>query len=215
MKVRRQPGFTLIEVLIAMTLIGLIVTLLFNGLRLAGRAGESVATEADRVHTVLAVQRALRARLEQARPYRLRDVAGEVTLAFYGAPDRLRFIAPLPSRLGPGGLYWIELHAAHESAAESAPLMLEYWPFDPGLKPAGAGSPHRQKVLLADVEFVRFRYLGDDSATDGQWLRNWQDRRTLPTAIRLEVAVANDRHIWPELVVNPRLAVAAADLAGT
>ena len=58
-----QRGFTLLELLIAMTLLGLIVTMAFSGLRLGTRAWEAADA---RDHDVYLVQQMLRTRLGAA-----------------------------------------------------------------------------------------------------------------------------------------------------
>jgi len=59
-------GFTLVELLIALSLIGLITLLLFSGLRLGTRAWEGVETTADRTAELRVARNFLERALVQA-----------------------------------------------------------------------------------------------------------------------------------------------------
>ena len=68
MKERRDAGFTLIELLISLTLLGLLLVLLFGGLRFGIRAWEHGTTTVEAIDTVRAVQDLLRSKIERACP---------------------------------------------------------------------------------------------------------------------------------------------------
>jgi len=63
-----QEGFTLLELLIALALIGLMVVLLFGALRFAGKAWASTEDRTERDASIRLVYQYLAGRLEQARP---------------------------------------------------------------------------------------------------------------------------------------------------
>ena len=71
---RRSAGFTLIELMIALTLIALMVGLLFGGIRFADRTWERVDEVAARTSERRQVWRFLESRLQQARLVSLPDV---------------------------------------------------------------------------------------------------------------------------------------------
>ena len=97
-------GFTLLELLVAITLLGVLMAALFGALRLGARVWETGEARLDDSARVQVVQDFLRRRLGQTMP--LTEVtddphaAGE--LLFAGEPDRLRFVGLLPEHLGAG-----------------------------------------------------------------------------------------------------------------
>ncbi len=62
----RQRGFTLLEILVAVTLLGLLMAALFGGVRLGVRAWEASGARLDDDARLTAVQDFLRERLTQA-----------------------------------------------------------------------------------------------------------------------------------------------------
>ncbi|MEE9250386.1 MAG: prepilin-type N-terminal cleavage/methylation domain-containing protein, partial [Alphaproteobacteria bacterium] len=64
----RERGFTLLEVLIAMTLLGLIMMLLFGGLRLGTRAWETNSDRVEEISQIEISHQIIRRMLAQAYP---------------------------------------------------------------------------------------------------------------------------------------------------
>lgn len=203
---RRHPaacGFTLLEMLIAMTLLGFILTLLFGALRLGSRswdAGE--LRSANNTHLAL-LQGFLRRELSQTTPYFWKKKT-DSSMAFSGEPNRLRLAAPLVAHLGPGGLYLLSLELAE--GKEGRQLIMKRTIPTAGSTDFTALDQAEKVVLAEQVESLSFAYFGaPDSNTDPAWLERWENVGTpqrLPTLIRLRVTFSNGRS-WPELVVAP------------
>src|SRR5581483_6888433 len=90
------PGFTLVELLVALAIFGFLSSLVFGGVGLAirswTRAHDQVAGTAD----VWAVQGLLRRSLSGAYPALASRSAGDATIDFDGEPDALTLVAPMP-----------------------------------------------------------------------------------------------------------------------
>ncbi len=112
----RQPnGFTLIEMLIAITLLGVMVTLLFGSLRIASQSWHNGETKIDQVNRKAVVYQFFKRHLSSARPLPEFVVADRdqlqnnteqepLKLSFQGMPQSLRFVAPLPAASARKGL---------------------------------------------------------------------------------------------------------------
>ncbi len=92
---KAQAGFTLLELLISMTLLGLVFVLLFGGLRFGMRAWEHGTTTTDAVDSTRLVQDLLRSEIERTCPRRGRSRHRRRTpaprVAFHGTPHALAF----------------------------------------------------------------------------------------------------------------------------
>src|SRR3989338_5484967 len=195
----RQKGFTLLELLIGMVLLGMMLTLLFGGLRLGARSWDSGDKRADDSAQLRAIHGFLRRELGQTHPLRWKKEI-DTRLAFEGAHDTLKFVAPLPAQVSGGGLYLLGLEL--ENGDEGQRLIMKRALADPAAKDF-AGLELGEKSVLADhVENMAFAYFG--SATpEGEpgWQDKWDDQQRLPLLVRIRVELKGGRG-WPDLVAS-------------
>lgn len=203
---RRQSGFTLLELLIALTLLGFILVLLFGGLRLGVRSWDSVQHKMDTLNTVRSVEMFLRQELVRIQPYRWKDVPNQ-PLAFVGERNKLSFVAPLPSRIGGGGLYLISVSL--EQTGTTKRLVWRHQALD-GTMQNFSELEHAPEMVLAafdtsEVEDIWLSYFGQESETsEAQWMQQWDNPARLPRLIRVQVHLPHDAH-WPDFIVAPML----------
>ena len=110
----------------SLTLTIMIVTSLYSGLHLAGRAWQQGSTAAERAGEVTLVREWLRRQLTQMHAIMDPDNAGKPSVLFAGGPRSLTFIGSLPGHLGGGGLH---LMTVGPSANDPRRLMLEHHAF--------------------------------------------------------------------------------------
>ncbi len=208
MRSRRERGFTLLEMLIAMTLLGLLMLGLFGGLRLGARVWEAGdAQSADRAR-IEAVQRFIRTYLSQARPLTAADRTGDDVVSFIGRRDRLDFTAVLPVHLSAGGFEHVALTLANLDDGDG--LVLEHGPLqrrDDGRAELFRLDEAETAVLLKNLAAVEFSYYGSrESGEDAEWTDRWDDDQRLPLLVRIRIEFpGSDRRIWPELTVALRI----------
>lgn len=202
----REHGFTLLEVLIAMTLLGLIMMLLFGGLRLGTRAWETNSNRVEEISQIEISHQVIRRMLAQAYPLVDRDVILDLTdrrgIDFEGQPESISFAGLMPAHLG-GGFHRFQLLVDDDGGASRLVLRwrrIAYGGEDDGV----AGN---EAVLIERIAGVRFSYFGpteDDDAAD--WHEAWDNPARLPALVRLEIDFPDgDRRFWPDLVVAPRI----------
>ncbi|MFQ5955238.1 MAG: prepilin-type N-terminal cleavage/methylation domain-containing protein [Kiloniellales bacterium] len=190
---RLEAGLTLIELVVAMTVLAAIAALATGALRTGLLGAEAVEADAERDNRLRLTQALIRRHLGAARPVRwLRD--RRYVAAFEGARDAVDFLAVMPAWPGAAGLYQVRL------ALEDGRLVMT--------RRITAGERqgfdfHRptDSVVLADgVTGLRFSYFGPDRARrPPKWHHRWVDRDALPRLVRLEGSGAGGR--WPGLVV--------------
>lgn len=171
-------GFTILELLIAMAILGLIMVLLVNGLHFAGRAWDTQRREVDRSDDFFAVQNVLRQMVESGRD-------------FDGDAATLRFVGTLPHSLMRSGLYDIEL------ATRGGSFVLIWAPH---FKGPMADAQHTVTDLATGVTRLGIGYLVP-SKKGPQWQASISPKGPPPALISLDVALAG--RAYPSLLVKP------------
>ena len=166
-----EHGFTLLEVLIAMTLLGLLMVVLFGGLRLGVRAWETGDWHAKEMTRVEAVHRFVRGRLSQA--YRLPwiDEDGRKRAAFEGTAEAVIFTTLLPEHLAMGGFHSVTLGLAGRGGEKR--LVASWRPFRPDMSTVADALGVRETTLVDGVSEIEFSYFG---RTKKDELLGWHER---------------------------------------
>ena len=202
---RPDAGFTLLELLVAITLLGLIVTLLFGGLRFGTRAWEAADERIDQSSELQVVQSFMRRRLGQAYPLDVSQPAAERRIAFAGTPEGVTFATMLPAHLGLGGFYWLSFYS--DEGSDGKRLVASWRLFQPGTDEVADAGAAGITVLAERISGVEFSYFGpSDPGRPAEWQDRWEGVGSLPALVRIGVSFAeSDRRSWPDLVVAPML----------
>lgn len=201
-RANRQRGFTLLEVLITITLLGLILMLLYGGMRLGLRAWESNTARIDEMSQIEISHRFVRRMLGQAYPLaELDDLSGSAegrAFVFKGAPDGVTFAGLMPARRG-GGFRRFAL------ALDGPRLVLRWRPMTEGAD----DSQENESVLIEGITSAAFSYFGTSvSGAIPRWRDGWDDVSSLPDLVRLEIEFPEAAgRFWPVLIVAPRIGV--------
>ncbi|MDP1644145.1 MAG: prepilin-type N-terminal cleavage/methylation domain-containing protein [Thiobacillus sp.] len=199
---RRAQGFTLLELLIGMTLVGFILTLLFAGLNLGTRsweAGEQRMVTASRQAIVVGF---IRHALEQTDPLRWR-VDGEDQLAFAGEAESLRFVGSVAMHDGASGNHLIALDLADGEVGRD---LVMRWQLPDSRAPGfGLLEETKPKVLVKAVRGMAFAYFGAEADTEEPaWHDQWLHQKAPPELIRLRLIMENGE-TWPDIIAAPRI----------
>jgi general secretion pathway protein J len=208
MRARVHPaaGFTLLELLIGVAVLGLLMGMLFGGLRLASHQVEWRTARLDRGSRVSLVQAFVRRSLADARPLEIAGpragVAGPaVALAFDGTAEELEFVGPAPESAGSGGLELIGLGLVRHGAGGA--LSLRVRAYDAGA--GGATAPLRETLVLEGVRQAQFAYFGVTAGErEPRWHESWRQLPYLPALVRLTLTLSGGEKV-PDLVVALRL----------
>ena len=170
----RDSGLTLYELLIALVVLGLVLTLASSAIGFARRSVESVRPNqtAERAEYVSAYLREL---LSSARST-LKPTDDEVLrLAFVGEPDRLEFVSPSPAPSVTPGLYRVIVEMSSEG------LVLQY------RLDRSSRADFESVSLMAELQNAAFEYGVLNESGDWSWKEDWKHQRALPNALSLRL----------------------------
>lgn len=193
---RRARGFTLIEMLLALSIGAALLVAMFGGVRVglaAWSRGEARAMALEHGRTLAQV---LGRAVAGSYPYRGAPVVGApVRIIFEGQPDRFTFVTLAPSIPAPLLIAFTAMSVSRDEqglAVRQLPL--------PNLEPVDRVAP-----VLVDptVIAVRFRYLGEEDWKD-RWDMTKEDSLPRAVEIVLTTAVGNRAVEQPPLLVPIR-----------
>lgn len=202
-------GFTLVELLIALTLVGLLTTLIFAGVRVAARAWGRTDGRAADAADQWAVANVLGGAISEAYPAFVSADLHDREIAFEGKARSLTLLAPLPQAIAAGVPAQLRFYLT--GAGRSKSLVLG-WRLDLPSAQNGAPLPENRVVLLDRVRRIGFAYFGADAPGDAPvWQDRWTEQAALPQMVRVRIE-RSDRSLpaWPDLVAAPRAMINTA-----
>jgi general secretion pathway protein J len=214
-RTRGQRGFTLIEVLVSITLLAVLLAAALAGIRTVTRAAAAGSVAAERTNKLRVTQEFLRRELMQAlsTPFEQEQTTGK-TRVFKGEADSFTFVAPMPGYLGKGGPYVQQLsigRGLRGSQMEFRQTLLNGYR-DEHAKKVEEGDP---VVLLEGIRSATFQYRGlSDTGQVTDWDETWDRYGAAPMMVRVRVEFEPGEHqSWPELVIPLMLDPFAAQRA--
>jgi prepilin-type N-terminal cleavage/methylation domain-containing protein len=178
-----DAGFSLLEMLIAISILALVLAFLPGTFRLAHSTWNATAV-LDQQAGRDATQRFLKNRLVEALPLFDQAKSGAVQLVFNGTSDALMFVSPSANGPQGAGLYRYSLQV--RSAGTRSALVAIVAPYGP----PGQATTAEEHVLFANISGGSFRYFGrnDLRQTTPAWQQEWTRRDALPDAVELSIA---------------------------
>lgn len=195
----RSNGFTLVELLVSITLLSMLMLGLVSAMGTLGTTADKVDARADRSSEFRLVSAFLREILSEL-PSSVRPVgaAGEARLYFNGTERDLVWLGNMPARHGLGGLHHMRMDLTGDGV-----LSLHYLPFVAADQAPqwSLASSHR---LLEGVTDLRFSYERPATAAEPllRWFDHWDATATLPGRVRVDLAVDGVR--WAPLWIVVR-----------
>jgi len=194
----RSAGFTLIEVMISITLLALVAGICYAAFHLGIRAvekGEMAVVTSQRLRAAADVL-IHQIKSTVAAPAMVEDEPGPF---FYGTATSMSFVTE-SGQLGGGGRAWVR----YNFVADPPQLVMEESPNTDadtlGGKTLEAEAPQRA-TILDGFRTMHFDYLDGMECTDEPgWVSTWDSRESdcLPTAVRIVVEglFGLDEDVW-------------------
>jgi prepilin-type N-terminal cleavage/methylation domain-containing protein len=183
LSIANSNGFTLIEVVLALSIFALMGAILYGAFSLSHTAVAKSDTNSTRNQKQRVIADLLGSYVRSSFPYR--DSPQDQSVFFDGEIDRLTFISAYSQAMGGRGMARISIVVDEDTNGraalkleESAPVRLN--------SDAGSGGQSHSVVMQENVREFRLAYL-DPQTEDENWEERWdgREKRMLPRAVRL------------------------------
>lgn len=195
---KASAGFTLIEVLIAMTLLGIMAVLLFGSMKICADSWQKGEDKITEVNDVAVVYQFFQHHLSTAKP--LWDDFSEENkvFAFQGRNQALQFVSAFPASAKKSGPQLFSLKLINDGDGQA--IQASITPF----YPVADGEEWRKEeiTLLRHVRSFSLSYFGlDEYQPEGLWQDDWLEKETSPRLVKIKIA-RDDGSFWPEMIVE-------------
>lgn len=221
---RYAMGFTLIEVLIAMTLLSIMVVLLFSSLRICAQSWEQGENKITEVNEVAVVYNFFQRHLSSAIPlwndFIARDgvyAAGqsetdaamekeEKTFSFQGKKQSLQFVSVFPASAGRSGMQLFSMQVQEQDGEQVIKVTLT--PFFPVTE--GEAWHQEEVVLIRHVSDFALAYFGAaEDMGESSWQDEWLEKNVQPRLVKISINTTNGI-FWPEMIIELKVAGAVS-----
>ncbi len=201
--INSQQGFTLLEMLLAFSMVSLLFLALFSSFHTVGKSWEAAEKRIEKTEDMRLITGWLRRQLQQMLVLRINangdNGVGKV-YAFEGENNRVRFAAPLQPFQDKGGVYLIELFVSNGSGGKS--LEMRYAPYRPDLNWDDAFDDVKPVLVYEGFRQANFEYLvAENIDADPEWESEWLDQPTYPILLKITLETS-DKEKWPDLIID-------------
>ncbi len=194
----RNDGFTLVELLVALTIMAMVAGLLGNSMSFSLGTTETVESNIADVESLHQAQRAFRRLVQLARPIVNDDSPEELRLDFAASATRLDFIAPLPGLVMGGLLHRVSMRID----VPGGRVTMVYRPYLDDSQDGDNAFGIDEVTLVEGFSDATFSYLDTLSANAVPWVDEWRHPDRLPDLVRLSLHYDDQARTAPaELIV--------------
>jgi general secretion pathway protein J len=184
---RFQRGFTLIEVVVAMVLLGTMMLLLYQGLNFSLRSWDAGNVNGQRVADWRISENFLRREVSEIYPMRWRDPA-LLKFAFEGKPHEMRFVSSRRAGMSAMGLSLVAIDVEPGKEPRTQDLVMRRAQASGDTNDFTPLDQAQPSVLLPDVSSVDIAYFGAETDfADPAWMDEWKFQQRMPQMVRIVV----------------------------
>ncbi len=194
----KSQGFTLIEVLIGMTLLSLMVVLLFSSLTIGAKSWEQGERKIADVNEVAIVQQFFNHHLAHATPqWNDFNPEKERVFSFQGKKKSLQFVSAFPASAERAGLQLFNLELKEKNKQRF--IFVALTPFFPLTE--GEDWFQDEIELVRGVQKFELSYFGlNDQTGEYAWHSEWLEKEQQPRLVKILLELDDGRYL-PEMVV--------------
>lgn len=195
-------GFTLIEVLIAMSLLSLMMVLLFSSLHIGAKSWQQGEEKMADVNDIAIVQQFFNNHLAHALPqWNDFDPEKERVFAFQGQKNAVQFVGAFPASAERSGLQLFKV--TRKDNRKKSVVTVSVAPFFPLAENETAFEDEVE--LISGVKKFELAYFGlNDETGEYQWQSEWLNKELQPRLVKIAIEREDGRYT-PDIIVALRV----------
>lgn len=172
---KREQGFTLLELLISLTILTMVTVIIGAGLRLAMNAWEKGDIETGETQKLRILSSMFSQQLKSVFPY-MTEIDSEQVIVFEGDKNSILFVTTTDDILY-GGLKWIRYDYKDETLYYKEGLLPDKELID--------NIESDEEILDSEIGEVTFEYF---VAHADEWRDSWDFDDSLPDAVKIKIS---------------------------
>lgn len=209
-----EAGFTLLETVIAMTLLTVLMLALSGSIGFVGRNWDKGWRDSERVGTLAQIEATLRRSIEESLPA-IAGSEGKQRFVFNGDAQNLQLVDyGVPGR-STAGLMIKQVSAVTVGTSHQIIYRQQKLSVDSQGRLAGDRDPVSETTLLTGDLTIDFSYFGTlEKSSEPAWYAEWRAERRLPELIQVRI-LDGAMPVWPPIVMRPLVTTDYACIAAT
>jgi general secretion pathway protein J len=203
-----KVGFTLIEVLVTLTILGFILLIIFGAFRLGASAWNRGESKKEEYQKVRIISQLISRQIKSAVPYKIKTEKAEGDyLAFEGKAHSIKFVSafPMKSRKAEGFVYAV--YEFKEGEGEKGRLILyEQRVLNKDFFAEDLKEELGISILerISNVRFEFYREEDPDENKPEEWVEEWnaKEENKLPKALRMIITQKNGKATGEEFPIT-------------
>lgn|GEM_PF-2107385 len=196
-----EDGFSLIEMIVAISLSSAIVLMGYNALNNGMKVYDRLSVTEQRAAHILAIRRLLRETVEQAHYFPINRGSRILVRPMIGSPTELILSAPL---LDQSADHLSRVLIRFDAVSKTLELMETTETndlHDPRLDQSSV-----EHTILNGISHLEFQYLDRVSDDQSRWVQSWTNRSDLPLAVKISFEFEDGRRdLSTDLIIEPKI----------
>ncbi len=205
--IKKQAGFTLLEVIVVFTLLAMIMAMIFSGIDSGRRMVAKGEAKITAINEIRVIQNIIRHQVSRAMPIAVDMTDEGEMIKFIGQPRQITYVSQMPGYLGSGGPHIQQLELVNDGDG----MVLQYrhglvsnYDDEDEMSPFEESEP---MVLLENIAKGSFGFIElDEEREPTEWLSEMEKGTDLPLMVRLDLTMnENAKQSWPGLQIALRM----------
>jgi general secretion pathway protein J len=202
---RRQQGFTLIELMVVMSMLAMIMVAMGGAFRTMAQTETRVDEKLQRADQMRVVQQFLRHTVSRVDGTLVDIPQRGQGVLFQASAEGVQWVGIMPARPGVGGRHFFRL-ALEDTTGGDKGLVIRYLPWAMQTQfPDWTQAESHVLVNRVTQWSVETEGLPRElSQINAEWPRGWQENWTAPKAIpqRMRITLADHKGLWPPMTLS-------------